>query len=157
MENKQVDAAVIWQPLLGETAKKLPGNIIYTTKDLDSLVIDTLITRKNNIEKKKAEFIQFLSAWLDVMYAVETKPKEVYTKVAQLLKQTPEAFASDFSGVKKGDIAMQKQMFNQNRLQEAMIQMNQLLQSDPRAGRLPRQDIEINAELITTAIAGWKK
>ncbi|MBK1987237.1 ABC transporter substrate-binding protein [Sphaerospermopsis aphanizomenoides BCCUSP55] len=157
MVQKKLDAAVIWQPLLGETAKKAQGNIIYTTKEVDSLVIDTLLTSKRNIQSKKAELIQFLSAWLDVMYAVETRPTEVYATVAQQLNQLPESFASDYNGLKKGDIAMQKRMFqDQSRLQEALEQMNKLLQSDKRAGRLPRQDIEINKELINTAIKEWK-
>lgn len=157
VEKKLLDAAVIWQPLLGETAKKAQGNIIYTTKELDSLVIDTLLTRKANVQAKKAELIQFLSAWLDIMYAVQTKPAEVYEKVAQLLKQSPASFASDYAGLKKGDIPMQKRMFqDQGRLQQGLEQMSQLLQSDKRAGRLPRQDLEINRELITTAIEGWK-
>ncbi len=157
MLKKSLDAAVIWQPLLGETAKKTQGNIIYTTKEVDSLVIDTLLTSKKNIQAKKPELVQFLSAWLDVMHAVEIKPAEVYSKVASQLKQSPEAFASDYSGLKKGDIVMQKRMFqHQSRLQSAITQMNELLKSDHRAGRLSRQDIEINPELITTAIKGWK-
>ncbi|WP_199317643.1 ABC transporter substrate-binding protein [Richelia sinica] len=157
MAQKKLDAAVIWQPLLGETAKKVQGNIIYTTKEVDSLVIDTLLTSSQKIQEKKAEIIQFLSAWLDVMSAVETKPTEVYTKVGQLLQQSPQSFASDYAGLKKGDIAMQKRMFqDQSRLQESLKQMNQLLESDQRAGRLPRQDLEINRELITTAIEAWK-
>jgi NitT/TauT family transport system substrate-binding protein len=34
-----IDAAVLWQPLLGETAKRIQGNVVYTTKQVDSLVI----------------------------------------------------------------------------------------------------------------------
>ncbi len=157
MEKKSLDAAVIWQPLLGETAKKAQGNIIYTTREVNSLVIDTLVTSKNNIQKKKPELLQLLSAWLDVMYAVQIKPTEVYSKVAPLLKQSPDAFAHDYSGLQRGDIDMQKQMFqDQSRLKLALTQMDQLLKSDSRAGRLSRHDIEINSELITTAIKSWK-
>lgn len=157
IEKKRLDAAVIWQPLLGETAKKTQGNIIYTTKEVDSLVIDTLLTSKKNVQAKKTELIQFLSAWLDVMNAVENKPGEVYAKVGKFLKQSPTSFASDYTGLKKGDIPMQKRMFqDQGRLHTVLKQMTKLLESDKRAGRLVRQDIEINQELITTAIEGWK-
>jgi hypothetical protein len=34
--------------------------------------------------------------------------------------------------------------------------MAELLKSDPRAERMPRQDVEINTELVTTAIEEWK-
>ena len=157
IEDKKLDAAVIWQPLLGETAKKIGGNIIYTTKEVDSLIIDIFLTRSNNVNSKKAEWIQFLSTWLDIMYAVDTKPQEVYSQVAQKLKQLPIAFANDYNGLKKGDLEMQKRMFQkQSRLDEAIEEMGKLLESDPRSGRSLRKDIEINKELITTAIEGWK-
>jgi hypothetical protein len=42
------------------------------------------------------------------------------------------------------------------RLQEVLRLMRKLLQSDKRVGHLPRQDVEINRELITTAMEGWK-
>ncbi|OLP17674.1 nitrate ABC transporter substrate-binding protein [Leptolyngbya sp. 'hensonii'] len=157
MEEKRLDAAVIWQPLLGETAQKIKGNIVFTTKEVDSLVIDTFLSRSTLMASKKAEFTQFLGAWLDVMHAVETKPSEVFEKVGKRLNQEPAAFASDYAGLKKGDMAMQKRMFqSQSRLKEAMEQMGQLLQADPRAGRALRQDIEINGEPISTAIEQWK-
>jgi NitT/TauT family transport system substrate-binding protein len=34
--------------------------------------------------------------------------------------------------------------------------MAQLLKEDPRAGRAPREDIEIDATPVTNAIEGWK-
>lgn len=157
MEEKKLDAAVIWQPLLGETAKKSRGNIIYTTKDLDSLIIDTFLTRSKNVEVKKAEFIQFLSAWLDVMDALGKNPQKVYQEVAKQLQQSPNAFANDYNGLKRGDLQMQKRMFQQeNHLDEIMVKMGKLLESDPRSGRSLRKDIKINKELITNAIEDWE-
>lgn len=156
MQNKRLDAAVIWQPLLGETAQSIKGNIIYTTQEVDTLVIDTLASTTTIIRTKKAELKQFIMAWFDIMSAVETKPNVVFQKVAQKLGQKGEAFAKDYAGLKKGDIAMQQQMFKSGRLPEAIAQMAELLKSDPRAGRMPRQDVEINTELVTTAIEEWK-
>jgi NitT/TauT family transport system substrate-binding protein len=156
MQKKRLDAAVIWQPILGETAQSIKGNIIYTTQELDSLVIDTLASRTTIIRTKKAELKQFIMAWFDLMSAVETKPNVVFQKVAQKLGQKGEAFAKDYAGLKKGDIAMQQQMFKSGRLPEAIAQMAELLKSDPRAGRMPRQDVEINTEIVTTAIEEWK-
>lgn len=156
MQQGRLDAAVIWQPLLGETAQAIKGNIIFTTQEVDSLVIDTLVSRLALTPTKKAELKQFIIAWFDIMSAVEKKPNVVFQKVAQNLGQKDEAFAKDYAGLKKGDIAMQKQMFKSGRLSEAIAQMAELLKSDPRAGRMPRQDVEINTEIVTTAINEWK-
>lgn len=157
LERGELEGAVIWQPLLGQTAKKINGNVVFTTREVDSLVIDTLFSRSETVRTKKAELTQFLKVWFDVMDAVETKPAEVFDRAGKRLNQSGSSFARDYAGLKKGDISMQKRMFqSQSRLQEAMMQMRQLLQEDPRAGRLPREDIEINRELVTTAIEGWK-
>ena len=156
MQQGRLDAAVIWQPLLGETAQAIKGNVIFTTQEVESLVIDTLVSRSAITPTKKAELKQFIIAWFDIMSAVETKPNVVFQKVAQNLGQKGEAFAKDYAGLKKGDIAMQKQMFKSGRLPEAIAQMAELLKSDPRAGRMPRQDVKINTEIVTTAINEWK-
>jgi len=156
MQQGRLDAAVIWQPLLGETAQAIKGNIIFTTQEVESLVIDTLVSRSAITPTKKAKLKQFIIAWFDIMSAVETKPNVVFQKVAQNLGQKGEAFAKDYTGLKKGDIAMQKQMFKSGRLPEAIAQMAELLKSDPRAGRMPRQDVKINTEIVTTAINEWK-
>lgn len=152
MPQGRLDAAVLWQPLLGETAQTIKGNIIFTNQKVDSLVIDTLIYRSTITGTNKAELKQFIKAWFDIMSAVETKPNQVFQKVAQNRGQKGEAFAKDYAGMKKGDIAMQQKMFLSGRLPEAIAQMAELLKSDPRPGGMPRQDVEINTELVTTAI-----
>jgi len=156
MQQGRLDAAVLWQPLLGETAQKIEGNIIFTTQEVDSLVIDTLVSRSTITGTKKAELKQFIMAWFDVMSAVETKPQEVFQKVGKNLGQKGEAFAKDYAGLKKGDIAMQQKMFLSGRLPQAIAQMAELLKSDPRAGRMSRQDVEISTEIVTKAINEWK-
>lgn len=158
MQKGSLDGAVIWQPLLGETAKQISGNIVFTTQEIDSLVIDVLMTRSTILPTKKAELTQFIAAWFDIMQAIETTPDRVFDTVGKHLKQDGKAFGSDYAGLKKGDIAMQQQMFQSgNRLKQAIAQMSQLLQNDPRAGRLARQDLEINPEPVTAAIALWKR
>lgn len=157
LANGKLDGAVIWEPLLGDTAKKIKGNIVYTTKEIDSLVIDTLVSRSTTVRAKKAAFTQFISTWLDVMHAVDVEPKVVYEQVGKQISQSGASFGKDYAGLKKGDIPLQKRMFqSQGGLKQAIDQMAQFLKEDPRAGRAPREDIEIDAEPVTAAIAGWK-
>jgi NitT/TauT family transport system substrate-binding protein len=157
LRNGKLDAAVVWQPLLGETAAAIKGKIIFTTKEVDSLVIDTLMSRSSITSTKSAELIQLIQSWFDVMQAVETKPTEVYDQVGKAVGQTGVSFGQDYAGLKKGDIPMQQRMFqSKSRLREAIAQMAQLLKADPRSGRVPREDVEINAELVTSAISTWK-
>jgi NitT/TauT family transport system substrate-binding protein len=159
MQEGRLDGAVVWEPLLSDTAKKIKGSIPFTTKEVDSLVIDTLVSRSKVVsdKDKKAALTQFISAWFDVMHAVDTKSAEVFEQVGKQLGQSGSAFGSDYAGLTKGDIAMNQRMFQpQGRLREAAGLLPQLLRDDPRPGRIPRTDVEINAEPVTAAIGAWK-
>ncbi len=91
------------------------------------------------------------------MNAVNTKPQEVFQQVGKALKQDSTSFANDYSGLQKGDIAMQKRMFqSEGRLHAATEQLIQLLQEDPRHGHIARKDVEIDPEPVTAAIKEWK-
>ncbi len=153
----EIDAAVLWQPVLGETAKSVKGNIIHTTKEVDSLVIDILMSTNSIVKAKKAELKQFMLAWFDVMHAVETQPKKVFNAVGEQLGQSGEAFGSDYAGLKKGDITLNQRMFGaEGRLKSVKAEIVQLLKADPRHGRVIQQDIKIDATLVNEAMAGWK-
>jgi NitT/TauT family transport system substrate-binding protein len=147
----------LWEPMLGETAKNIKGNVIHTTKQVDSLVIDALMSSDMIVKAKKAELKQFMLAWFDVMHAVETKPKEVFNTVGKKLGHSGEAFASDYAGLKKGDMTLNRRMFAPaGRLNSAKAEIIQLLKADPRHGRVVRQDVEIDATLVNEAMAGWQ-
>ncbi|MBD2358274.1 ABC transporter substrate-binding protein [Tolypothrix sp. FACHB-123] len=152
-----IDAAVLWEPMLGETAKNIKGNILHTTKQVDSLVIDILMSSDSTVKAKKAALKQFLLAWFDVMQAVETQATKVFNTVGEQLAQNSESFATDYAGLKKGDMTLNQRMFAADgRLNSAKAEILQLLQADPRHGRVIRQDVEINTALVNEAIAGWK-
>ena len=157
MVNGELDGAVLWEPLLGETAKNIEGNIPYTTKELDSLVIDGLMSSSSIVSEKQEEFRQFILAWFDLMHVLSVEPDKVFTIVSQQLDQNSEDFAKDYAGLDKGDIEMNRQMFKTNgRLQEAVESMTKLLREDPRHGRIIREDIQINPEPVNAAIEAWK-
>jgi NitT/TauT family transport system substrate-binding protein len=152
-----IDAAVLWEPMLGETAKSIKGNVVYTTKQVDSLVIDALMSSDKIVNTKKAELKQFMLAWFDVMHAVEIQPSQVFSTVGKALGQSGEAFASDYAGLKKGDMALNQRLFApEGRLKSAKAEIIQLLKADPRHGRVIQQDVEIDATLVHEAIAGWQ-
>ena len=152
----EVSASVLWEPLKEKTAKAVGGQVIYTTADVDSVVIDGLATRSSIIQSKQDELVRFIQAWFDVMKAVETKPQEVFASVGKQLNMTAEEFATDYQGLIKGDLALNKRMFKGGRLLEAYQQTRQLLLSDPRHGRNIREDVEINATPITKATKNWQ-
>ena len=151
-----LDAAVVWEPDLSKTAEEIGGTVIFTTADVDSLVIDGLASRHEFAKTHKKVFTRFMLAWLDAIHAVETNPDEVFEIIGQRLAQPKDAFAADYAGLKKGDWAMNQRMFGDGRLTEAIQQITELLAADPRHNRVIRQDIEIYSDPINDAIQSWQ-
>jgi NitT/TauT family transport system substrate-binding protein len=156
LKKGEISASTLWEPLMTDVAKAVGGKVIHTTADVDSVVIDGLATRSSIVSSKQDELVSFIESWFDVMKAVETKPKEVFASVAKQLGITTEVFTTDYQGLKKGDLAMNRRMFEGGRLREAYQQTRQLLLSDPRHGRNIREDVEINAAPITKATKNWQ-
>jgi NitT/TauT family transport system substrate-binding protein len=156
MKAGKLDAAVLWEPTLSEIDQSTDFNTIYTTKDIDSIVIDGVMTRSELLQTKKEELTAFALTWLDVMHAIETMPDKVFTIVSEQIGQSTESFAKDYGGIKKGDTVMQQRMFQQGKLKAVVPKFVQLLQADPRHGRIPREDIIIDGEAVMTAMEIWK-
>ncbi|MGC9526953.1 MAG: ABC transporter substrate-binding protein [Limnospira sp.] len=157
LERDNLDGAVLWEPLLSETADRMGGNIIFTTRDVDSLVIDGLASRASFVARHERAFTQFILAWFDLMREVETRPERVFEGVARELGQTPEAFARDYGGLKKGDVALNRRMFSPGgRLGEATGEIVALLRKDPRHSRTIREDVKIETRPVMNAIEAWK-
>jgi NitT/TauT family transport system substrate-binding protein len=156
LKSGKLSAAVMWEPLLSNTAKSTQGKVIHTTADVDSIVIDSLATRSSVIANREDALVKFIEAWFETIQAVETKPQEVFASVAKQLNIPTEVFEEDYRGLKKGDIAMNQRMFNGGRLLEASKQTRELLLTDPRHGRKVRENIDINATPITKAIKNWQ-
>ncbi len=155
MRIESLDAAVLWQPLLGKLAKEIDGNIIFTTKDVDSLVIDGFVSRGSFIKTHQKELVKFMLGWFDIIKMIEHNPHEVFKVVTKKIGQTTTSFKNDYRGLKKGDPILNETIFK-GRLQEAQTQIINLLKKDLRHSRLIRNDIEINNEIIETAIEQWK-
>lgn len=157
LEAGSLDAAVVWEPTLSKTAQAIGGKVIFTTADVDSLVIDGLASRQSFVDQNQKTFAQFMLAWFDAIQAVEQTPDTVFEIIGQQINQDKETFAQNYAGLEKGNLAMNQRMFAVGRLTEAVQQIVQLLKADPRHGRVIRQDIEINSTPVLEAIKLWQQ
>ena len=152
-----LDAAVLWEPTLQNTAKAIQGNVIFTTKEVDSTVVDGLATSASFVTDHKAALTKFILAWFDTIHALETEPEAVFEIVGQKIGQTGESFAEDYAGLRPGDLEMNQRMFGSDgRLSAVKETIMRLLQADPRHSNVIRQDVEINGELVLKAIEEWQ-
>ena len=151
IKSKELDASVLWEPSLSKTAKEIEGNIIFTTKDVNSLVIDGLASRVSFVDSHQQELSQFIMAWFDAINALENDSNQVFEVIAQELDQSKESFAKDYSGLKPGDRAMNKKMFG-GYLRKSKQKIVQLLEDDPRHNRIIREDIVFDARPLNNAL-----
>ncbi len=152
LKDKKIQAAVLWEPLLNDTAAAVGGKVIFSTRDVDSLVIDGLATRGQVLQEKRQELVQFIQAWFEVMQAVETDPAAVFQVVAAELGISPQDFAAEYAGLRPGTIAMNQAMFADGHLAEVATATRELLQSDPRHAGVMEADVLIDAGPIREAI-----
>lgn len=155
--NGKVDAAVLWEPELSAIARKSRGNIIFTTKETDSIVIDVIASKADFVGSHRSQLIQLMLAWFDLMATIEQQPNQVFTWMEKKYKLNPGDFAHSYRGLTKGDRTLNARMFGQEkRLENALLETNQLWQSDRRHSRIVRKDIMIDPIPVNTAIQTWQ-
>lgn len=151
LKAKELDASVLWEPSLSKIAKEIEGNIIFTTKDVDSLVIDGLASRSSFVDSHQQELSQFIMAWFDALDDLENDSERVFEIIAEELNQSKASFAEDYSGLRPGDRAMNKKMFGEH-LEKSKQKIVELLQEDPRHNRMIREDIVFDARPLNNAL-----
>ena len=151
-----LDAAVLWEPTLQNTAKAIQGNVIFTTREVDSTVVDGLVSSASFVADHKAVLTKFMLAWFDTIHALETEPEKVFEIVGQKIGQAGDTFAEDYAGLQPGDREMNQSMFGSDRhLSKVKETIIRLLKADPRHSNVIRQDVEIDGELVLKAVEKW--
>lgn len=155
LRKNKIDAAVMWQPLLGQTAKEIQGSIIYTTKDQDSLVLDLLVTSNPTFQRKKSAFQQFIWAWFDAMAVFEKEPETVFEFLEEELGQSRDSLIESHAGLKPGNIELNQQMLGQSRkIDFSLSKTNDLLIQNNHSQTI-RSAIIIPSYFITSSLDQW--
>jgi NitT/TauT family transport system substrate-binding protein len=155
LRTNKIDAAVMWQPLLGQTAKEIQGSIIYTTKEQDSLVLDILVTTNPIFQQKKSAFQQFIWAWFDAMAILKQEPEIVFEFLEKELGQSRDSLIQSYAGLKPGNIDLNRQMLGQSqKINFVLSQTNDLLIQHHHSQTI-RSSIIIPSDFITSSLDQW--
>lgn len=155
LRTNKIDAAVMWQPLLGQTAKEIQGSIIYTTKEQDSLVLDILVTTNSIFQQRKSAFRQFIWAWFDAMAILKKEPEIVFEFLEKELGQSRDSLIESYAGLKPGNIDLNRKMLGQNqKINFVLSQTNNLLIQNNHSQTI-RSSIIIPSDFITSSLDQW--
>jgi len=147
--HKNLDAAIIWEPLLSKTKNKIDGNVLFTTKELDSSVIDVLIVGDSSFNEHKKEWKKFLYVWFDLMKELRNNKTKVM-KVIEKKTINPN-FARDYSGLKAGTIELNKDIFFNERLENAINKINSFTKVENQASLI------LKKEFLKNSILDWNQ
>ncbi len=121
LKNKKIAATVQWEPDLSRVKEETNGNILFTTKDTKSLVIDVLIKKKGFGHDLQIK--QLLNIWFDIQELVKSRPKEVYSLAGSALNMSGDEFKQAFSGLKPGDLALNKLHFSEKHIEDTLSKL----------------------------------
>jgi NitT/TauT family transport system substrate-binding protein len=155
LRTNKIDAAVMWQPLLGQTAKEIQGSIIYTTKEQESLVLDILVTTNPIFQQRKSAFRQFIWAWFDAMAILKKEPEIVFEFLEKELGQSRDSLIESYAGLKPGNIDLNREMLGQSqKINFVLSQTNDLLIQNNHSQTI-RSSIIIPSDFITSSLDQW--
>ena len=155
MYDGSIDAAVIWEPTLSQIAAKTGGSIVFTTRDVDSLVIDGLATSKKALREKREALVRLLLVWFDIMYDLEIRPDQVYANAGAAIGVDTETFARNYAGLQRGDRDLNREMFDQGRLRRTIEAQAKLLRTYP-SGSMARADLIVSSDCLAEALERWR-
>ncbi len=143
--HKQIQAAVLWEPLLSLAKKEIGGNILFTTKELNSLVIDIVLVQSNSINTRAKDWHKFMLSWFELMQSLKKEPTEVFSVVANKLQER--SFAKSYAGLQAGTLRLNQKMFLDKRLNHALEQIKPYL---PPSGNPAH--LHINHDFVEASI-----
>ncbi|MDF1880368.1 ABC transporter substrate-binding protein [Sulfurimonas sp. MAG313] len=145
--HEEIQAAVLWEPLLSLTQRKIDGNILFTTKEVDSMVIDLLVVHSESIQKQPKQWKDFLLVWFDLMQVLEDEPHKVLDLVGRHIENP--FFSSDYAGLKAGTFALNNRMFTDNHLSDSLDKVTEMVDTQNKAR------IHVNKEFTKDVMKQW--
>lgn len=152
----RLDAVVTWEPVLSKISTETGGSILYTTRDVDSLVVDGVMTRKQMIAENRESLIRLALVWFDIMHELDGHPEKVYESAAKATKIDPATFASGYAGIRRGDRDLNRRMFTEGRLPQVLAAQTEMMRAFPLGTTTARTDIIIPPDIVVAALERWR-
>lgn len=151
-----IDGAVLWQPLLGEAAREINGKIVHHTGQIDSLVMDVLAADAQVLKKRPEEFRSLIWVWLDVMQALQQRPRAVFQVLAEKQGRPAAEVAADYQGLISGTLSLNINHFSQPHPLASKIQkIIALAERDPNHPKDLKNAIHVDPAFTLSALKSW--
>jgi NitT/TauT family transport system substrate-binding protein len=105
--NKQVDAAVTYEPFLSKAANTGGGNVIFSTKDTN-LIADVIVVREQLLKNRKSELQAYLKAVDKAIKLIKAEDPEALKITSAQMSISVDEVKSALKGIKLFDLESNK-------------------------------------------------
>jgi len=95
----RVDAAATWDPWLKNASKRKGGHVIADTRTKPGLIVDTVAFRREVIEKRRPDVVNFIRAYFDAFGYWKANPDESNALMAKALGIKLPEFKDSLAGI----------------------------------------------------------
>ena len=96
--NKKVDAIVTHEPVASE-ARKIGGNVIFSSIQIPGEIVDVLIVQSNLIDSHLKELKKIEDGWYKALQYMKDNPQDAYTIMGKRLRSDVNTTKEMFKGL----------------------------------------------------------
>jgi len=122
-----VDACFTYEPFLTKAAKEGNGKIIFTTKEVQGYMIDTLVAKKSTIKNRKRDLINILSAWYKAQEYIRNNSQETFRIMGEKEGMDHEAFGDFYRSFTFFSAQENLKIFSSENYKDTLREMNDFL------------------------------
>jgi len=113
---KEIDAAVIYPPVLNRLMRNSKAEILFSSADIAREVVDILVFDAEFLKARKQEIVKILGVWDKTMIYTKQNTAESHKIMAAKERITPQEFHESLKGLEFLPLAEQADLFNNDTL-----------------------------------------
>jgi len=112
MINGAIDAGVTWEPFLSDTANKINGNILITSRDYPETIITTMTFDNDVIRQRPDDVQKITAAFFDAVEYMKNNPDDAYMRMGKAEGISADEFKATTQGVQFLDMQANSNLFS---------------------------------------------
>ena len=86
---KNVDAVVVWEPVVTEIIKKANGRKLFDTSEIPGISPNGTAFRRSFIDERPGDVQAYVNVWFKTTLFIKENPREAFGIISQIYSQTP--------------------------------------------------------------------
>jgi NitT/TauT family transport system substrate-binding protein len=114
IDRGQVDAAVVWEPVLSHYAQSHGPEPIFTSAAIPREIVDVLVARPDVVEQRRDDLVNLARGWHTAVQQWRASSPEVRRSMADGLNVDEAALLQEFIGIELVDLELNNRLLDLN-------------------------------------------